>query len=749
MPKKMRQAVTIAWVGLLTLLMTSFAPALLTTPTAVEASSHREAPLISQDPVADATDLYSFVSPDRTDTVTFVTNWIPLESPASGPNWYRFGDDVLYELHLDNVGDAQDHVSFQFRFNTTITNPKSFLLNTGPVTSINDPDYNLRQAMTVTRVDAPADGSCKDKPLSNCSTAKSTQLGSNIPVAPPNVGPASFPTYPLVAAQAIANLDNGIKVFAGPRADAFYADIASLFDLLTIRKLPGNAGGGVNNFASYNVHTISIQVPINLLTKNGTRPTDPKDGAAVIGSWITSSRQTTKIFNTGKASTNSGEWVQIQRLGMPLVNEVIVPLGLKDAFNGLKPWQDRTIPDVVNVVVDPEPARLLKAIYGLKVPPAPRQDIVTVFLTGVPGLNQPPNVIPSEQLRLNVAIPPTNKPKRLGVLANDIAGFPNGRRLTDDVIDVSLQVVAGVLVDGYNISPNNVLGDGVNRTYRKLSTTFPYQATPYSSFFYYPARATDGDNEGADSDAPSVTDFNVLALKDLNLTTGGQIAGRVGVGGNASFTSYDLSKGVIMAGDNVLVNGNLSLKGGQVKGNAVYGGTFTNSNANFSNGSPIQRANPLDLASLQSDANTASNNWADLPANGTTTVQYGGISLAGSNSERNVFKVKGSDLASSNNLQINAPANSTVIINVDGTSDQIKSIGIALSGGIDRQRIVFNFYEATSLNISGVSVEGTIFAPKANVNVSNGGIRGSVIASVLSGGGANFENYPFVGKLPL
>ncbi len=493
---------TLFWVtcvGLLALLVTSIAPAFLATPSA-EASSHREAPLISQDPVADATDLYSFVSPDRPDTVTFVTNWIPFESPASGPNWYRFGDDVLYEIHVDNVGDAQDRIAFQFRFKTTIANPNTFLLNTGPVTSLNDPDYNLRQSMTVTRLDAPGNDSCKNKPLSNCPTAISTPLGSDIPVAPPNVGPASFPTYPIVAAAATKNLSNGIRVFAGPRADSFFADIGSLFDLLTIRKLPGNAGGGVNSFASYNVHTISLQVPIKLLTKSGTRPTNVSDPNAVIGSWITSSRRTTQIFNTGQNPTTSGDWVQIQRLGMPLVNEIVVPLGLKDAFNGLKPWQDATIPAVVAVVKDPEPARLLKAIYGLNVPPAPRDDIVTVFLTGVPGLNKPTNVTPSEQLRLNVAVPPSEKPKRLGVLQNDLAGFPNGRRLTDDIIDIELQVVAGKLVPGFDISPNNKLGDGVNKPAQPLMDKFPYQANPYSGFFYYPGRAIPKEDQGGNDD---------------------------------------------------------------------------------------------------------------------------------------------------------------------------------------------------------------------------------------------------------
>ncbi len=444
------------------------------------ASSHREAPLISQDPVADATDLFAFVSPERPDTVTLISNWIPYETPAGGPNWFRFGDDVLYEMHVDNVGDAQDHIVFQYRFKTLVVNPNTFLHNVGTVGANMDREYNLRQYMYITRLDAPSDGSCKNTPLANCATAKRTEIARDKEVAPANVGPHSFPIYPVTASKVNFDLGNGIRVFAGPRADPFFADIGSLFDLLTIRKLPGNAGGGVNNFAGYNVHTIALQIPINQLTKDGTRPTDPANGSAVIGTWITSSRRTTTVLGDLKAPSSNGDWVQIQRLGMPLVNEIVVPLGVKDTFNNLKPWQDSA---ALPLVLDPEPARLLTALYGLKVPPAPRNDIVQVFLTGVPGLNQPPNVVGSEQLRLNVAIPPTATPNSLGVLAKDVAGFPNGRRLKDDVIDIELRVVAGILVDG-TVAPNNVLGDGVDAPARssEFTSAFPYMVTPYSGY---------------------------------------------------------------------------------------------------------------------------------------------------------------------------------------------------------------------------------------------------------------------------
>jgi hypothetical protein len=480
----------VSLVGAMAMLMISISPAFLT-PKVAQASSHREAPLISQDPVADATDLFAFVSPENPNTVSIITNWIPYENAASGPNFFRFGDDVLYEIHVDNVGDAQDHMVFQFRFKTKIINGDTFLHNTGVVGENMDAEYNLRQYMYIDKLTAPADGSCKDQALSNCPTAVRTSIAADKEVAPANVGAKSFPVYPMTAAKVVHDLGNGMKVFAGPRADPFFADIGSLFDLLTIRNLPGNKGGGVNSFAGYNVHTISMQLPISMLTKDGTKPTDPNGGSSVLGFWTTSSRRATTVRGALGATSSSGNWVQIERLGMPLTNEVVIPLKLKDAFNNLMPSQDYkliqagTIP--ASIILQPELGKLLTALYGLTLPSGDRTDILAVFLTGVKGLNQPAGVVPSEQLRLNVAIPPTasGKESALGVLGNDLAGFPNGRRLKDDVIDIELRVVAGILVDP-SVSPNNVLGDGVDFPARvnDLTGSFPYQALPYSGLLF-------------------------------------------------------------------------------------------------------------------------------------------------------------------------------------------------------------------------------------------------------------------------
>ena len=312
------------------------------------ASSHREAPLISNDPQADTTDVYAFVSPDRPDTVTLIVNWIPFEEPAGGPNFNSFGDDVRYEIHVDNDGDAKADISYWFRFTTTVQNPNTFLYNVGPITALDDPNWNVRQTYTITRVDA--DGS--------------TVLGENLASPPVNIGPASIPDYDALAEAAVHTLSDGTEVFAGQRDDPFFVELGGIFDLLVFaRKLPGNAGGGVDGVSGFNCHTIALQVPTGLLTNNGSVPTDTGDEAAVIGVWANSSRKATRVLRTtGAAPETEGEWVQVSRLGMPLVNEVVAPLGAKDLFNASKPEDDAQF---LPAVTDPELARLMNLIYTL------------------------------------------------------------------------------------------------------------------------------------------------------------------------------------------------------------------------------------------------------------------------------------------------------------------------------------------------------------------------------------------------
>jgi hypothetical protein len=419
------------------------------------ASSHREAPLISQDPTADNTDVYAFVSPADPGKVTLISNFIPLEAPYGGPNFFKFDDNVLYEIHVDNNGDAVEDITYQFRFTTEVRNGNTFLYNVGPVTSIDSPNLIVLQRYTVTRV------------TGGRGSGRGQTLASGVLTAPTNVGFNSMPDYPSLAAQAVHSIGNGVKVFAGPREDGFYVDLARVFDLLQVTS--GTPRDGV---AGYNVHSIAIEVPIEQLTRNGSRPTSLTDSAAVIGVWSTASRPAVSVLRPGSGEAR-GDFVQVSRLGNPLVNEVVIPRGMKDAFNASEPKDDAQF---AAFVTDPEVGRLLTALFNLRVPPPPRNDLVQVFLTGIPGLTQPPGVKPAEELRLNVAVGPNRvNPNRLGVLAGDLAGYPNGRRVGDDVVDIALTAVSGILVPGFGVA----LGDGVDGNDAPYLETFPYLGHPF------------------------------------------------------------------------------------------------------------------------------------------------------------------------------------------------------------------------------------------------------------------------------
>jgi uncharacterized protein DUF4331 len=425
-----------------------------------QASSHREAPLISQDPLADNTDVYAFVSPNRPDRVTLIANFIPLEAPYGGPNFFKFDDNVLYEIMVDNDGDAVEDVTYQFRFRTDVRNPNTFLYNTGTITSLDSPAFNVRQFYSVTQINGPR------------RRGPGAVLADNLPTPPVNVGFQSTPNYDALAAAAIRQLPNGIQVFAGQRDDPFFVDL-NVFDLLAVPPADTNNSDSV---AGFNVHTIAIEVPITELTSNGLRPSSASDSNAVIGIWSTTSRPSVTNRGNGQEKHNS-HFVQVSRLGQPLVNEVVIPRGVKDVFNSLEPTGDAA---ALSFVTDPEVPRLLAALFGIQSPPAPRNDLVTIFLTGIPGLNQPPNVRPSEMLRLNVAIQPSPNPNPLGVLGGDLAGFPNGRRLGDDVVDIALRVMAGAtpLTPGFNTGINAQLGDGVSGNDKPFLTTFPFVPSP-------------------------------------------------------------------------------------------------------------------------------------------------------------------------------------------------------------------------------------------------------------------------------
>jgi hypothetical protein len=431
-----------------------------------DASSHREAPLISQDPVADATDLYAFVSPDDPSTVTLIANYYPMQDPAGFPNYYTFGDDVTYRINIDNNGDAVEDVLYQWNFSTEIANPNSFLYNSGPIDSLDSPNLNVRQTYT----------------LSEGRGGVLTEIASGLMTPPVNIGPKSTPEYEALASEAIFEVGDGMTVFAGQRDDPFWVDLGGIGDLLTIRELPGNAGGGVDDLAGLNVQTLALKVPIEQLTHDGQAVSGAEAGNASIGVWTTSLRHSTTVLSPG-ASEASGPLVQVSRLGMPLVNEVVAPLGAKDLFNSSIPGNDAQF---LGAVTDPELAKLLNLLYGdalEAVPESGRDDLVTVFLTGVPGLNQLATVTPSEMLRLNMGIPPAETVNPLGVIGGDNAGFPNGRRLEDEVVDIELRVAAGFLLgEEFQNAANGQLGDGVPANDVPFLAEFPYVGTPHQGF---------------------------------------------------------------------------------------------------------------------------------------------------------------------------------------------------------------------------------------------------------------------------
>jgi hypothetical protein len=406
-------------------------------PRAATASSHREAPLISGQPQYDNTDVYAFVSPDKPDTTTLIANWIPFEDPAGGPNFYKFATDARYEIRIDNNGDSYPDLIYRWTFKDHVKDPGTFLYDTGPVKSLDDKNLNVTQTYDLALVHLEK-GKEKD----------SETLLSDAPVAPSFVGKASMPDYAALRTQAVAKLAKGGQAFAGQADDPFFLDLR-VFDLLYGGDLKE---AGNDTLRGYNVNSVALQVPTSQLTWE----------SPIVGIWSTTMRH----------SPVGDKWEQVSRLGNPLVNEVVIPLKDKDKFNATTPWDDGQF---ASYVTDPGLPKVIEAVYGIKAPAAPRNDLVQAFLTGVPGLNQPDDVRPAEMLRLNTSIPPAAEPKRLGVLDGDKAGFPNGRRLTDDVIDISLQVVEGKL-----LGVKTDLGDGVDANDHAFGTAFPYLALPNS-----------------------------------------------------------------------------------------------------------------------------------------------------------------------------------------------------------------------------------------------------------------------------
>jgi hypothetical protein len=463
-------------------------------PSSARASSHSEAPLISQDPRADNTDLYAFVDPNDTSKVTMIANYIPLEAPASGPNFYSFDDSVLYQIAIDNTGDGVPDIGYQFRFTTQTRNPNTFLYGTGPITSLDSTSWNRPQTYTVTLVHFNKHGDVQPAGPNG-----PVVLGTNVPTPPDNVGPRTTPNYDSLASAAVTDLGNGVKVFAGQRDDPFFVDLGSIFDLGGLRPfnpfhlLPLASEPGVDALANYNTHSIAIQVPISQLIQAPM---------TTIGIYASADRAKIRVLKDDGTIDNNGPWVQVSRLGNPLINEVLIPLGKKDYWNREDPWNDSQFEQYYT---SPELAGIMNLLYGAPPGGHPggalqpidttgRTDLKTILLTGVPGLNFTGNT-DADLLRLNTAIVPgptgpcPATPSRLGVLAGDLCGYPNGRRLGDDVIDIDLRVIGqgyGSFLNGLlglpNKSPNNLVGDGVDQNDVPFSATFPYVASPHQGY---------------------------------------------------------------------------------------------------------------------------------------------------------------------------------------------------------------------------------------------------------------------------
>ncbi|GIF99350.1 DUF4331 domain-containing protein [Catellatospora citrea] len=494
-------------------------------PGAAGASSHREAPLIAQDPAVDATDLYAFVSPDRPGYVTFVANWVPFQEPNGGPNFYPFATDAQYMINVDSDGDARPDARFRWTFkNVDKRGNSTFLLNNGPVTSLDDENLLFKQTYTLE---------------SSFNGEAFRTRATNVAVAPSRVGPASMPDYNALREQATVKLPGGWRIFAGQADDPFFLDLR-VFDLLYGGDLSET---GQDTLAGYNVNTIALEVPFKDVALRGDGARNP-----VIGVWTTTERPRVRI--TGRTGDpRGGDRVQVSRLGNPLVNEVVVPAGLKDAFNASRPDGDANIPQLVKRVTEPEVPKLIEAIYNIPAPATPRNDLVEIFLTGITtkadgpikaDLNSqlnnadvnPAKFRPSEMLRLNLSVPVTADPNRLGVIGGDLQGFPNGRRLADDVVDIELQALVGAAQTG-KIVDALAAGDAVDANENAFGDTFPYVALPNATAVNAAGAAAAGPAAPASADpspaaASSATEEGMSPGETMTVV-GSSVAGGLGL----------------------------------------------------------------------------------------------------------------------------------------------------------------------------------------------------------------------------
>lgn len=410
------------------------AAATLTAGTSAFASSHREAPAIAEDQYADNTDVYTFISPEDEDNLVVVANYVPLLIPHSGPNFYRFSDNVAYDIHVDNNGDAKSDLIYRFIFKTRIGNGDTFLYNTGTIGSIDDPDLNVKQTYDVL--------------LLNRRGRLQDVIAADVPVAPWHVGDRTFPggSYDSVAAQAIYEAGGGVRLFAGPRDEPFFVDL-HVFDLLGV--------GGAPTTDGVNVMSIVLEVPIEDLARDNERPAAGETGpTSVLGVHATASRRRKRILRRNRDERFRGRYVQVSRLAVPLVNEVVIDLKNKDKYNRSRPKDD--VDNFGARILFPELPGLLNAVLGTSCAPTPpdgRLDLVALL--------SPNGTTPADLLRINITEGQTFAQ----------SAFPNGRALADDVTDTLLTVLC---------NSGSPLGDGVGANDKPFSEYFPYLASPHS-----------------------------------------------------------------------------------------------------------------------------------------------------------------------------------------------------------------------------------------------------------------------------
>ncbi|MBK8508406.1 MAG: DUF4331 domain-containing protein [Candidatus Competibacteraceae bacterium] len=475
-----------------------------------QAANHREAPLTALDHKADITDFFAFVSYDDPAKATLILNVDPLLEPSNGPNYFPFDPEIVYAIRVDNNHDAVEDLRFEFRFTTEIRAPGVFTSFVGAggglpapanspapvapgtalippaITALDGPGsegFNLRQRYTVSLVTAH----------------ENIQLAEGLIAVPTNVGPRTMPDYAKLAQQGVYEINKGITVFAGTVDDPFWIDLGATFDSLNFRTLPNGSGipgvlskeqdaDDARNFAAddvagFNVNAIAIEVPITLLTSDGKRHA-AGDPLATIGTWGTTSRPQAKAYRKpGQPPKLSERVTQIQRMGNPLFNELLIGTGDKDKFSMSEPRNDAQFADYA---LDPLLARALNAIYtdALPIPTPPRKDLLPLVTYAAPiaAPGTPPGPV-ADLLRLNTGVPatPAAQRKRMGLLAGDAAGFPNGRRVSDDVTDIAARVVVGVLAGGpFAGFPHNSIGDGVNANDVPYPENFPYLGLAHS-----------------------------------------------------------------------------------------------------------------------------------------------------------------------------------------------------------------------------------------------------------------------------